>query len=52
MTRQSLLFFNVVWLLDLCCSTELAEVEIISLIEEKLPLYNLRADAAAALTGN
>ncbi|CAM9432570.1 unnamed protein product, partial [Lampetra planeri] len=31
---------------DVCSSEELAEVEIVSLIEEQLPLYRLRADTA------
>lgn len=30
---------------DVCNSTELPEVEIISLLEEKLPVYKLRADS-------
>ena len=37
---------------DLCCSAELPEVEIISLIEEKIPRYKLRADSAISFTGN
>ncbi|TSK87408.1 Trafficking kinesin-binding protein 1 [Bagarius yarrelli] len=32
-------------LTDVCNSTELPEVEIISLLEEKLPVYKLRADS-------
>uniref|UniRef100_A0A8C4LHH1 Trafficking kinesin protein 1 n=1 Tax=Equus asinus asinus TaxID=83772 RepID=A0A8C4LHH1_EQUAS len=36
--------FSVVFPLDVCNSTDLPEVEIISLLEEQLPHYKLRAD--------
>ncbi|KAF4528654.1 hypothetical protein B566_EDAN016601 [Ephemera danica] len=38
-------------LTDLCCSSELAEVEIVSLLEEKIPKYKLRVDSITSFSG-
>ncbi|XP_049813778.1 trafficking kinesin-binding protein milt isoform X3 [Schistocerca nitens] len=39
------------WQNDVCCGGELPEVEIISLLEEQIPRYRLRADTLTQFTG-
>lgn len=48
------LFLSLLYIgsIDLCCASDLSEVEVSSLVEEKLPLYTLRAETAATFTGN
>uniref|UniRef100_A0A8D9DRA6 Trafficking kinesin-binding protein 1 n=1 Tax=Cacopsylla melanoneura TaxID=428564 RepID=A0A8D9DRA6_9HEMI len=42
---------NVETLTDVCCGGDLPEVEIISLLEEQLPQYKLRADTLTEFIG-
>lgn len=44
-TSDDFHIFLLVSAVDVCNSTELPEVEIISLLEEQLPVYKLRADS-------
>jgi len=38
--------------LEICSNDELPEVELISLLEETIPQYKLRADTLTQFTGN
>lgn len=49
--RNELIIINIFMFADLCCSDDVPEVEIISLIEEKIPKYTLRADTATSFAG-
>lgn len=44
MSDLSLLFVSHCFFPDVCNSTDLPELEIISLLEEQLPVFKLRAD--------
>jgi len=46
------IYSNDHFVLEICNNDELPEVELISLLEETIPQYKLRADTLTQFTGN